>query len=160
MKRFFVFLLPILLILSACSSEPKYKNDLTCDEVLKNAPLFERSAYGYDRYDKDYVDFFFDGISPKDYVILYSQEQNDINEIGVFYASNEEERAEISAKVQEYISDMQISQRAFIASYAAEELPKLDGAEVRIYGNYVIYSILSQSDMQSLWDHVKSTLEK
>ena len=119
-----------------------------------------RSADDYSEYDDDFVEFFFGELSAsRDHTILYSKQQNDINEVGIFHAANEEEALEIYEKATEYISELQETQRAFIASYAASELPKLDSATVERYGNYVIYAILPADDREALFSHVESTLK-
>ncbi len=149
-----------LLFSFACSKAPKYRNDLSCEEIMKGAPLTQRSAETYDMYDKDFVDFFFGDIASSDCVVLYSYAQENIDEVGIFRAANEDQITEISASVEKYLSEMKDSQRAFIASYAGEELPKLDSAELRIYGDYVAYAILSPEDMSAFFEHVENALKK
>ena len=120
-----------------------------------------RSADDYAEYDDDFVEFFFgDMIAERDHTVVYSKEQNDINEVGIFHAESASDALEIYEKATEYIREMKETQRAFIASYAPEELPKLDSAEVRRYGNYVIYAILSEADSDSFFEHVEDTLKK
>ena len=162
MKRIFlIFALLLCIALYACSAKPKYRDDIDCEDILKGAPLLERSADDYGTYDKDYVSFFFgDTLSFDGHTILYSKEQNDINEVGVFHAPDESTLEKMHASVTKYISEMQSTQRAFIASYAPEELSKLEGAQVRVYGNYVIYAILPTNDAEALFAHVEQVLKK
>ena len=61
---------------------------------------------------------------------------------------------------RDYIDDMQEDSRAFIASYAPNELPKLDSAQVRRFGNYVIYTILPDDSAKTVFENVKEALKK
>ena len=161
MKKAIVLLAIFALLFSfGCSKTVKYRNDLSAEEIMKSAPLYERSAETYDMYDKDFLDFFFEDIPTSDCVVLYSASQENIDEFGIFHAADAENTAKISDSVGKYLSEMRDSQRAFIESYAADELPKLDAAEVRIYGNYVAYAILSPEDMSVFFEHVENTLKE
>ena len=51
---------------------------------------------------------------------------------------------------------MKSEERAFIATYAPEELPKLDNAKVKQFGHYVAY-VIASSDRA---DAAMSTIEK
>jgi hypothetical protein len=57
-----------------------------------------------------------------------------------------------------YINEQKNSQRAFIESYAPEELPKLDSARVIQIGNYVIYSISSEESAKKISSEITSAL--
>lgn len=161
MKKLFIIVALLFCIsLYACAKAAEYRDDLDTEDILKGAPHTVRSADDYAEYDDDFVEFFFgDMPTARDHTVLYSREQNDINEVGIFHAASEDEALEIYEKTTEYISEMRETQRAFIASYAPEELPKLDRAEVRRYGNYVIYAILSEGDSEALFSHVEDTLK-
>ena len=160
MKRIFIVLVLLLcLALYACSREAEYRDDLDTEDILKGAPHTVRSADNYDEYDDDFVEFFFgDMPASGDHTILYSKEQNDINEVGIFHAADDAQALKIYEIASAYIKDMQETQRAFIASYAPEELPKLDCAQVQKYGNYVVYAILSDADADAFFAHIESVL--
>ena len=160
MKRILIVLILLLcLLLYACSKGAEYRDDLDTDDILKGAPHTVRSADNYEEYDDDFVEFFF-GETPasRDHTVLYSKEQSNIDEVGIFHAKDETEALEIYELTAEYIKEMQDTQRTFIASYAPEELPKLDGARVQKYGNYVVYAILESADSEALFAHVEHTL--
>ena len=160
MKRILIVLILLLcLLLYACSKGAEYRDDLDTDDILKGAPHTVRSADNYEEYDDDFVEFFF-GETPasRDHTVLYSKEQSNIDEVGIFHAKDETEALQIYELTAEYIKEMQDTQRTFIASYAPEELPKLDGARVQKYGNYVVYAILESADSEALFAHVEHTL--
>ena len=160
-KLFIVAALFFCLGLYACSRAAEYRNDLDTEDILKGAPHPVRSADDYAEYDEDLVEFLFGEMpASRDHTLLYSTEQSDIDEVGIFRAESEAEALEIYEKTAEYISELQSTQRAFIASYAPSELPKLDSAEVKRYGNYVVYAILSSDDKDALFSHVESALRE
>ena len=162
MKRIFIALILLLcLALYACSKGAEYRDDLDTEDILKGAPHSVRSADNYDEYDDDFIEFFFGDIpAARDHTVLYSKEQNDINEVGIFHASNESEALEIYEITSAYIKDMQETQRTFIASYAPNELAKLDGARVQKYGHYVVYTILNSDDADAIFAHIENTLKR
>lgn len=162
MKKLFILAALLFCIcLYACSKAAEYRDDLDTDDILKGAPHTVRSADDYDEYDDDFVVFFFGDIPADcDHTVIYSRDQNDINEVGIFHAESDTDAIEIYEKVTEYISEIQKTQRAFIASYAPSEIAKLDRAEVRKYGNYVVYAILSEGDSKVLFEHVEGTLKE
>ena len=59
---------------------------------------------------------------------------------------------EFFGTVSSYLEDQRVTQKAFIESYAPREVPKLEGAEARRYGHYVVYTILSAEDKKAVWD--------
>ena len=70
------------------------------------------------------------------------------------------EYQELKKLTEEYLETMKNDQHAFIASYAPEELPKLERAEVRVFGNYVAYAILSDEDRTLFFDTVEKKLSE
>ena len=108
MKRIFlIFALSICLCLYACAKAAEYRDDVDPEDILKGAPHSVRSADDYTEYDDDFVEFFFGELpTSRDHALIYSKEQNDINEVGIFHASSEDETLEIYEKVSEYISEM------------------------------------------------------
>ena len=162
MKRIFLlFVLLLCVCLYACARAAEYRNDLDTEDILKGAPHTVRSADDYAEYDDDFVEFFFGDLpASRDHTVIYSKDQNDINEVGIFHAGSEAEALDIYEKATEYISDLRETQRSFIASYAPDELPKLDGARVERYGNYVVYAILTNEDSEALFGHIEGSLRE
>ena len=67
---------------------------------------------------------------------------------------------ELAEECRDYLKEKYEDENAFIASYAPEELPKLKDAEVKVFGNYVVYAILSESDRATLFANVEEMLKK
>ncbi len=145
-------LAPVLIILCSCSREVKYTDKLSTEELSATIRATDLGEDEYAEYDREYFEYFFSSDTvPEDFKIIYSTETNDINELGIFHAKDTEELNELSALTSDYIKNMQNEQRAFIASYAPNELPKLDEAEIMVFGNYVIYAILDSEHRASVF---------
>ena len=74
-----------------------------------------------------------------------------------FKIANQEEIRDLA---EDYLEDLLEEQSAFIASYAPEELPKLEGAEVRTFGNYTVYAIADDRDRALIFETVEKALRK
>ena len=79
--------------------------------------------------------------------------------MGVLHAPDRNSAKKLCALTEEYLKALYDDKRAFIESYAPNEIPKLEDAEARIYGNYVAYAILSDSDRELFFDTVEKTLK-
>ena len=96
----------------------------------------------YSDYSADYLEYLLTDVSYcDDHSIIYSNEANDIDELGILHAESEEDAKILFDMLQSYVNNTKTEQRAFIASYAPSELPKLDSARVERIGNYLLYSI-------------------
>ncbi len=157
----------LLLLLLCCATlfcscaRSEYTDEKTCEDVGKSMTDSLEDTQEYYEFDKNHIGLFFDDTEEyDDYYAVYSADTNDINEVGVFHAPDAESADDLAESCREYIEDMRQNSRAFIASYAPEELPKLDSAEVRRFGNYVIYTILPEDKAEAVYEHVKSQLKR
>ena len=143
--------LPFLFV--ACAPGSKYRDGIPCREVSEAFIQSQGGAVEYSYYNGEELSFF---LEIPEYVtdlsVAYSTDVNDINEVGVFHCADENSAKEFFGTVSSYLKDQQTTQKAFIESYAPHEVPKLEGAEARRYGNYVVYAILSSKDKKTLWD--------
>ncbi len=80
-----------------------------------------------------------------DYKICYSSEGNNLNEFGIWHVRSDQ-IAPMEATLRTYLAESLLRNRTFYDSYIPEETPKLEHAEVRVFGNYVCYAILNESD--------------
>lgn len=161
MKRFFcIILLTVCLILPSCSRSD-YVDEANCADLGGQMTDSLDDGQEYLEFDSNHREFYFDDTEEyDDCYLVYSSDTNDINEIGVFHAPNGDEAKELFETCRDYIEDMQENSRSFIASYAPEELPKLDNAEVRRFGNYVIYTILPEDKAEAVFEKVEESLRK
>ena len=163
MKKIFFILSAFILtiILASCSKSNDYRDDIPCSDLARAICDEAEVGGGYSAYEKDHIAFLFDNTTlANDSSIMYSTEVTDINEIGVFHCENKDNAKSLAETVSKYVTDMQTEQKAFIESYAPREVPKLNGAEVREYGNYVIYLIMNDEDKEDAIEEIEEKLKK
>ncbi len=161
MKKFFVFLLLASLSLSlfSCSDKKSYKDSVPCAEILDTACEQLPINLGYEDFGSEHIKYNFkDTAAFDDKAIRYSVLSEDINELGIFHARGENEKKELVSLAEDYLNDLRQNKASFISSYAKEELPKLQNAEVRSFGNYVAYAILSDKDRQVFFEEIEKAL--
>ena len=146
-------------LLCACSHK-EYASDIGCRELCYLVINDMKGDKEYAEYGDEFLRYELgeNAQGAKDICIVYSVGVEDIDELGIFFAEDEDEVKDIAKDCKAYIEDMQEHKRAFISSYASNELPKLDKAEVRIYGNYVVYSILNRNEAENIYNKIEERL--
>ena len=94
-----------------------------------------------------------------DSVIRFASDSNNINEIGIFHTT-EGKSKEFAGMIKAYLLNSYERNQAWYDSYIPAETPKLRDAEVRIYGNYVVYAILSKESKGTVFSVAEKTLKK
>ena len=160
MKRYLILILVLVTLLSACGKKEKgYVDDIPCSELADTAEEQIPVDFGYETYGGEHLRYYFEDTKLHDDACLrYTVRSEDISEFGIFHAPNAEARDELEDLCEDYLEDLLEEKSAFIASYAPEELPKLERAEVRTFGNYVTYAILSDSDREIFFDTILKKL--
>ena len=152
--------LSLTLLLCACG-RPVYADGLACETVSEAVTEAVSSNGGWQAVDDDYFRFHFpEAEGFDDHCVIRSVRTEDIDEVGIFHAESVEDAELLIRLCDAYLSRMQEEERAFIASYAPEELTKLDAAEVRLFGRYVVYTVLSPSDRETVFSAIKGLLRK
>lgn len=80
-----------------------------------------------------------------DYEIRFATDGNNLNEFGIWHVKSDQ-IAPLEATLRAYLAESLLRNRSFYDSYIPQEVPKLENAEVRVFGNYVCYAILSEED--------------
>lgn len=75
-----------------------------------------------------------------EYAVKLNSKGVNIDEYGIFKGKDSEQVKTIKAAVDTYL---QLRKDTWIVEYMPEEFPKLENAEVKVVGNYVMYAILS-----------------
>lgn len=148
-----------LTLLCSCTKKSEYIDDLPCDELARSLSKVASVADGYLEHGEEQIKFFFNDTKLQDdFSILYSAKVKDINEIGAFHCPDKESAEKLLEIVEEYLDEMEETQESFIMGYAPMEIAKLDEAEARRYGNYVIYAILDTKQQKELWSMAEDIL--
>lgn len=162
MKRILMLLLVVATLLSACAKKEKeYVDDLPCSEIADTVEEQLPVDFGYETFGGEHLRYYFEDTKTHDDACLrYTVRSEDIGEFGIFHTPNEESRKEIEELCEKYLETLREEKTAFIESYAPEEVPKLERAEVRSFGNYVAYAILSDDDRKLFFETVEKKLVK
>lgn len=165
MKKLLIFALALLcLLLCACGDKSAYVNDVASNQVADAMVTAIGTAEDYMSGDADLYDFYFGEqeayAKVKDCNILFSRLETDVNEIGVFRASSEQDVEAVRAMVQAYLNDQTSNLRSFAANYSPADMAKIDNAGVEVYGVYVVYYILDAEDETAALDAIKELLVK
>ena len=144
---------------SACAKRAEYRDDVSCTLITNELAKLCPTESGYSNFGADQIKYFFDDTDiPTDYSMIYSTDAEDINEIGIFHCANEDDAEDMLEIAREYIENMQATQVNFVSSYAPYEIPKLEGAEVRRYGNYIVYVILDTDEKRVAFSTIENEL--
>lgn len=161
MKRITAGVLSFLFLILAGCQRIEYRDDLPCREIADRLCDLLPVTGGYAQFGKDHLTYSFENADGyEDECLMYSVLSEDVNEIGVFLADDEEDAEELKTRCEEYLSRMREEERAFIESYAPREAAKLDASEVRVFGEYVIYTVLSPDDRDRVFDEAKKLLQE
>ena len=93
----------------------------------------------------------------KDFVMVKAKNAKNINEYGIFRVENGKAE-EMKALVSAYVENLQKIYRAM--DYFPEEVEKIDFATVKVFGNYVVYSFLNESDTDAFHSAIKAEISK
>lgn len=159
MKRLICALLLLALpfSFSACAQR-NYSDDASVED-LGNAAIDSLALeQDYVIADEGYLEDFF---SLPPYVlesrILMSSNGNDLNEIGIYHVTEGNANA-MKSILNNYLVGSLRAYEDWYNSYIPQELPKLVNAEVKVFGNYVVYAILSDADRAAAFDAIENAL--
>lgn len=91
------------------------------------------------------------------YEVRINSKGINIDEFGVFKAKDSSQVSVVEQTVKDYLK-MRVD--TWMVEYMPEEKPKLDNAEVRTIGNYVMYAILSDDNKSAAFDAFNKSLTK
>jgi hypothetical protein len=92
-----------------------------------------------------------------DYTVIRAKNAKNINEMGIFKVKDGKAK-DLKAIVDKYLSQKQESYRAM--DYFPEEVEKIDFATVKVFGNYVVYSFLNETDTDAFYGAIEKELTK
>lgn len=144
--RLICALLSLVCIFSLVScSNSDYKNDVSSKELSDAIVEAIASPQGFTAPDSDFVEFNMEGAAAlcEDYSIMLSSININMNEFGVFHAKSEKDAESVAAICQSYI-DLKIE--GYNPHYLPQEYPKIQNAKVKVYGSYVVYTVLTDED--------------
>jgi hypothetical protein len=158
-KRIFAVLLTaVLLALPSCTKNtpPSYRSDKTAVEVYSAVAEVVSTDAPLATVDTDYVRYrmMLDTSIMEDYAIYMQNTGSSLDEIVIIKAIGNDTAA-VEKAVQDYLTQRN---EEWTGMYLVEEYPKLRDAEYRIFGQYVVYGILSEAEKTALFDAVSASL--
>lgn len=158
-----LILLSLLLCMSACNAS--YRDDQTAKQVADEMLAAINVAGGCTSVDSDYVSLEFpdaDAVnaSVSDWCIYPSTSSITVDELGVFHVKAGENVGAVKTAVEQYVQSMQVKLEVYLDTYDPAEKSKLENAQVFVYGNYVIYTMLSESDTAAVKSAAEALLKE
>lgn len=144
------FLLPLL---TACGGG-NYRNDLASEAVTNAIVAALPASDGYKAVENDYISAsdwgenytdLLDALSDHS-ILLSAKQDSNVDEIGVFHIKEGGDRSKALAVVKEYVTVKQTRLRSLLESYNPGELPKVENGKVTVCGEYILYTILGDSE--------------
>ena len=159
-KRYLCICLLSCLALSLFSCNKKeYRDGIACSELMEIGSSAAPSGSGYEPMSTGRLGYAFGETDHDDCAVYVSTATENIDEIGIFHTQSGEKANELSSSIENYLSELLEEKGAFIASYAPTELEKLENSQVRVYGNYVAYAILSRQEQEAFFDAIEDNLK-
>ena len=163
MKRIITCLLALLMLLSLASCEKNndanYKNDVEVNALADAAVAVLNPEIKYLVPDEYYLADYF---TTPDYVTSYTLRRamigNNLNEFGI-YLVKDGKTAEMKKVLTGYLETCYNTNKEWYNGYIPQEVPKLRDAEVKVFGNYVVYVILNEADRAAVLDAIKDALQ-
>ena len=155
----FLFLFSPLSIVG-CALRREYRSDVPVSELLAAATTHCPVSGGYGHADSDFLEFNLPDVLPyvDDYGIAYSVPANDYTEIGILRVHNARDAETVLGAVEAYLRHFKATYEPQARQYDPSEAKKLRDASCTLYGNYVIYTIMSTEEQASCKDAVTSCL--
>ncbi len=157
----FILLCSAICIFSSCSQN-QYSDALSCKELstllAKEISVPEGK---FSQYTNEELKFFFpDSSKYTEAHIIYSSDSIDITELGILRAADEENAKTLHEEVKNYIKNLQEQKQEFLRNYSPNELQKLNSAQTRRYGNYVIFTVSEPENQETVFLKAEEILAK
>ena len=131
------------LMLSACA-KTEYKQDVNtikmAMQLSQKVPTESSWVIENENFLKEYIAI---PESVRELQIYYAQNTNSLDEFGIFEVARDQTKEVRKLIEKEYLQKRYEENREWYDSYMPAETPKLRDAEVRVYGNCVVYAVLS-----------------
>ena len=157
-----VLLLCLSFTLAACDS---YRTDVAVTDL--SSAVFEAVSTqgGYTAADADYVSLEFADAAVIDanvqeWMICASTSSQTVDEFGIFRVKDGGDVNAVKAAVKDYVNALQVKLEVYLDMYDPAEKTKLENAQVFVYGNYVVFTMLTETDTAAATGAIKTALEK
>lgn len=162
MKKILVLTLVLTVLLTCCSRNrvPIYRNDLTTAEIADRIASDLPDSDSLSDYSDEDIAFYL-GV-PADFAdeqsVLVQTSTVSIDEFGVFKVKEDSQAEELEKLLENYLDSSLEGKREWLEGYNPTELDKLEDAEIRRYGQYVVYLILDKADRRIAKENITKIL--
>lgn len=157
--RILMLALTLTLLLSLASCK-QYRNDLSPDALSEPAVSALGSPADYTVAAEGYLDDYFTTPSyVSAYRICFATDGNNLDEFGIYHVE-EGNASAMKTVLENYLTDSFAKNQTWYDSYIPTETPKLRDAEVKIFGNYVVYVIADKEDRAALLSTLEELLKQ
>ena len=156
-----------LLVLAVCvfglascgGGEVEYTDALSAAELAGMVNPALRNASDMSEVDDFYVEtsMGIDLSKAAQYLVFIQVGGDELDETGIFKAEEESGTDALKAEIEAYLKN---KVDTYDTRYYASELPKFEKAEVRVFGKYVVYAALADSDRDAYFTEVETALTK
>jgi len=164
MKKFIAIALILAAILAFCAcgndsgSKVEYKTDVTAAQLAEQVTAVNDS-WTFVAMDEDYIAgaMKLDVSGYADYVVNINGFGTNVDEYGIFKAKDEASVAAVKEDAENYLK---FRLDTWMEEYMPEEKPKLEKAEVKVCGLYVMYAILDDASRADAFAAFETALKK
>lgn len=141
-----LLLLACSLSLFACGPSKKYADQVPIADITS---AFEKNTVVFRSADEDFLAINLSGIASlcSEAEVRFSEPDTNISEYGIFHAKDSASAKDVKKLCEDYLSK---KKQNWNYDYLPEEGPKMKNATVAVFGNYVVYMILGESERTAL----------
>lgn len=156
-KRVVAALLLLSLLLCLCACGAKYRDDIPLNRITAVADA--RMGGDMEEMTTGFVSgtMHLDPNSFGGYTVKINKKGINIDEYGVFRAPENGKASDVQDAIEGYLK---LRRDTWMKEYMPEEKPKLDKAEVKVFGNYVLYVIADDDVRNNIYQDVEKLLKK
>ncbi len=155
MKKFLAFLLLATALLCSCAKQTDYVDDYSVKALAQKGMVALTEQKEFTSAEKGYLDDWF--IAPdyiRDSVIYFATDANNHDQFGIYHVTDGNAKA-MAVLLADYLDDCYEN---YNSMYNPEELPKIRDAQVKVYGNYVVYVVFDEADRTAFLSAVENAL--
>lgn len=152
-----VLTLILTVFLSACGGET-VKNDVAVSDLSSSLEAVLSGDTEFVDAPESYItsSMKLDVSSISEYTVKINSRGVNVDEYGIFKASDDAQLQTLQTMAKDYL---QFRLDSWMAEYMPEQFPKIQSAEVKVVGNYVMYAILSDSDKAAAFSAFEKSLK-
>ena len=156
-----ILILLTLGLVCLCACGPSYRTDAEPSALMEKALRTMQGDPGdFTEPEEDFIDR---NIGDLEGLVgsslrLHRQSGN-FSEVGIFRLSDAKSASEAEQKVRAYIQRQQEYLGDFLSQYEATEVEKINNAQVKVYGVYVVYGFLTKADANAFFGEIGEQLK-